>query len=172
MNKKIKLFSLILLISICIPLLSGCGIREKLTYKGKEGTITFNVLKDKYKLSTNEDDFRTSKEQAILIADDFKIGIEFNSDFEYFYNSDFNEVKKLGKEYKEYNEVTYSEVKGIQYFYSGYMRYDVLLPIKESKKHFLVLTVYGKKDDAKSAKKAIKSDEVRDVLEHMEFSAK
>ena len=165
---KKKIFVILLLV-VTIPLLTGCGEkREELKFKGKKGTIVFNVKKDSgYKISTNRDDLRTTKEQAVLIGKNFKIGIEFNDDFGYFFKGDFKKVKDKRKVNTDYKEVTYSDIKGIQYYYGGYTRYEIVLPIENSKKYYLSLNVYGKKEDEKSSKKAINSEEVQDVLNHI-----
>ena len=166
--RKIKYFVIILL-AVTIPVLSGCGVKRKeLTFKEKEGTIIFNVKNDsKYKISTNRNDFITLREQAILLGNDFKIGIEFDNDFGYFYKGDFKAVKNKRKTNEDYKEVTYSDIKGIQYYYGGYKRYEVILPVDGSKDYYVVLTVYGKEDTKKSAKKAINSEEVKDILNHI-----
>lgn len=158
-----------LLIIGTLTLLTGCTQkREDVKFDGNEGSITFYLKQEnKYKISTSRDDLKTVREQAIIIGKDFKIGIEFDNDFSYYYKGNFEEVKKKRKENEDYKEVTYSEMKGIQYFYPGYMRYNVVLPIKNSKTYYLVLTVYGKEDTQKSAKEAIKNEEVLDVLNHI-----
>ena len=173
--KKISLL-LVAILLVGMVTLTGCEPkREELKFNGEEGKITFNVKADKkYKISTNKDDFRTSREQAALIGDDFKIGIEFNDDFDYFFKSDFNKLKeKRKKDNKDFKEITYSDIDGIQYFYGGYMYYEVVLPVKNNKKYLLILTVRGNEDNEKSAKAAIKNEEVLDILNHItEISAK
>ena len=166
--KKLKLL-LVAILVVGIFTLTGCEPkREELKFEGKEGKITFNVKADKkYKISTNKDDFRTSREQGMLIGDGFKIGIEFDDDFDYFFKSDWSKLKEKRKENEDYKEVTYSDLKGIQYFYGGYMCYDVVLPVKNNKKYLLILTVYGDKDNEEAAKKAIKNEEVLDILNNI-----
>lgn len=174
MKKVVKLFAILLVTVIAIPVITGCEPKRKdVKFNGEEGTITFSVKENEnYKISTKDKDLRTSREQGVLIADNFKIGIEFDDNFEYFFNSDFNKLKEARKDYDEYKEVTYSGIKGIQYFYGSYNCYNILLPVKGDKEHFLVLSVYGKKDTEKAAKEAIKLDEVKDVLDHITFSGK
>lgn len=167
MKKNIKLLS-ILLLTITI-LLTGCALgREELKLKGEGGTITFKVKKGhKYKLSTNKKDLRSPREEGIIIGKDFKIGIEFNDDFAYFYDSDFYTVKKKRRSEKDYQEVTYSNMEGVQYFYPSYNRYNVLLPCGKSKKYMISLYIYGKDNTKKSAQEAIKNKEVLDILNHI-----
>ena len=169
MMKGIKFISIMLVAVLGAFLLTGCAPkREEVSFKGEEGSITFNVKEDGgYKISTNKDDFRTSREQAVLIGKDFRIGIEFDDNYGYFFNSKWDAVKKARKDRDEFKEVTYSDIKGIQYFYSGYMYYEILLPIEGAKDHFLTLTVRGLKDNEESAKAAIKNEEVQDVLNHI-----
>ena len=169
MKKYFKLLVVILLCAVAVPVLTGCEPkRVDKTFKGEEGTITFSVKEDSgCKISTKKEDLRNSAEQGVLICKDFKIGIEFNDNFNYFFDSDFNKLKAKRKDYDDYKEVTYGDYKGIQYFYGGYMRYDINFPIEGSKEHYLILSVYGKEDNEKSAKAAIKNEEAIDVLNHI-----
>ena len=168
MNRWKKISVSLILTLVLTLLITGCTKREDLKFDGKEGSLTLSVKKaGDYKLSTNAKDFKTTREQGILIGKDFKIGIEFNDDFDYFFKGDFKELKKARKNNAEYKEVTYSNLKGIQYFYSGYMRYEVILPIEGNKKYFLDLTIYGQDDTEKAAKEAIKNEEVLDILNHI-----
>ena len=167
--KHVAVFAFALALTI---ILTGCEPkRTDVTFKGEEGTITFAVTEDSgCKISTNKEDLRTTREQASLVCKDFKIGIEFNDDYEYFFDSDFNKLKEARKDYDDFKEVTYSNHKGIQYFYGGYNSHEVLIPI--DKKYYLDLSVYGKEDTEKAAKTAIKSEAVQDVLNNIkEFKA-
>ena len=168
MKKHINIIALVVM-AFAVLLLSGCKPkREELKFKHEEGTIVFNVKKDMgYKISTDKKDFRTSREQGVLIGKDFKIGIEFDDDFKYFFKSDFNKIKEARKESDDYKEVTYSDIKGFQYFYDGYNRYTVILPCNDSKEYFLSLNIYGSKDNEESAKKAINNEEVIDILNNI-----
>lgn len=167
--KKLRNLIAILLVVCVASLMTGCGEkREELKFKGEEGSITFNVKQDgNYKISTDKKDLRTSREQGALVGKDFKIGIEFDDDFNYFFDSDFNKIKEKRKSNDDYKEVTYGDIKGIQYFYGGYNCYNVILPCGDSKEYFLTLSVYGAKDTEEAAKEAIKSEEVQDVLNHI-----
>ena len=162
-------FIAVLVMVIAIGFLTGCGEkRTELKFEGEEGTIVFNVKeKAGYKLSTKADDFKTGRDQAVLIGKDFTIGIEFDADFGYFYDGDFAMIKDSRKNYDDYKEVTYSDIKGIQYFYDSYNRYNVILPCGDSKEYVLTLYIYGSKDTEKSAKEAIKSEELLDVLNNI-----
>ena len=168
--KSLKILTNTLVVTLVITLLiTGCAVkREDLKFKVKEGSLTLSVKKSAgYKLSTNSKDFKNTREQGILIGKDFKIGIEFNDDFDYFFKGDFDALKKARKGNNNYKEITYSGIKGIQYYYPGYKRYEVILPIKNNKKYFLDLTIYGKEDTDKSAKEAIQNEEVLDVLNNI-----
>ena len=169
MKKYVKYFSMLILLVVGCIILAGCAPkREEVKFKGEDGTIVFNVKEEgNYKISTDKKDLRTSREQAALVGKDFKIGIEFNDTYSYFFNSDFKKLKEARKDYSEYKEVTYSNIKGIQYFYPGYMCYNILLPIEGTKEYYLELSVYGKEDNEKSAKEAIKNEEVLDVLNNI-----
>lgn len=167
--RKFKSFALVALLAVAIVFVTGCEPkREELKFEGKEGTIVFNVKADAgYKISTDKEDLRTSREQAALVGKDFKIGIEFNDDFGYFFKGDWDALKKKRKDNTEFKEVTYSDIKGIQYFYGSYMYYEIELPCGDSEKYNLILTVRGNEDNEKSAKAAIKNEEVLDVLNHI-----
>lgn len=168
--KNFKRFiSLSMLVVCTLFLMTGCEPkREEIKFDGDEGSLTFNLKVDeKYKISTDKADLRTSREQGALIGNGFKIGIEFSDDFDYFFKSDWDELKEARKDRDDYKEVTYSNLKGIQYFYSGYMCYDIILPVENNNKYFVVLTVYGDKDNEESTKAAIQNEEVLDVLNHI-----
>ena len=159
---------LILLFIITTLLITGCIKREKIIFDGEEGSLTFNIKNLKnYKLSNDKKDLRSSREQGILIGNEFKIGIEFDDTFNYFFKSDFEKLKKERKDYKDYKEIEYSGLKGIQYFYEGYMRYEVVLQLEQDKEHTLVLTIYGNEDNEKSAKETINNKKVQDILNNM-----
>lgn len=162
-----KLISMSLLV-VALIFITGCEKREEIKFNGEEGNITFSLKTDKkYRISTDKNDFRTSREEAMLLGNGFKIGIEFDHDYGYFYKSDWKELIKKRKDNEDFKEVTYSDIKGIQYFYSGYMRYNVILQIKDSQKYCLVLTVYGEKATEEAAKNAINNKEVIDILNHI-----
>ena len=172
MKNSLKLFSVLLVALFVVSLVSGCEKREDLTFKGEEGTITFKVPEGKYKISTKAKDKRTSREQGVLVADNFKIGIEFSDDYGYYFKSDFNKMKKAREDYDDLKVVKYSGNKAIQFFNSGYMDYEIMIPVKNNKEYYLDLCVHPKKETEKDAKKLIKSKEVQDILNNMEFKAK
>lgn len=168
--KKLKGVILVALLAVTVLVVTtGCEPkREELKFEGKEGTIVFNVKADAgYKISTDKEDLRTSREQGALVGKDFKIGIEFNDDFGYFFKGDWDALKAKRKDNTEYKEVTYGDLKGIQYFYGSYNYYEIILPCGDSKEYFVELTVRGNEDTEKSAKEAIKNEEVIDVLNHI-----
>ncbi len=174
MKKFLKVFSILLIMVLAIILLTGCGAKkEELTFDGEEGKITFTVKANSgYSISTNKDDFRTTREQGMLIGNDFKIGIEFCDDYNYFFNSNLDELKEARKDYDDYKEVKYGGVDGVQYFYSGYNNYEVILPVANNEKYYLDLTIYGKEDKEESAKAAIENLDLLDILNSIKFEAK
>lgn len=176
MKKIVKLIS-ILTIAVClVSSLTGCGSKKKkeqLTFDGKEGKITFSVEQGKnYRISTDKADLRTSREQGALVGDDFKIGIEFCDDYKYFFDSSLDKLKEKRKDYDDYKEVTYGGVQGVQYFYGGYMCYNIILPVANNDKYYLELSVYGKEDKEESAKEAIANKELLEILDSITFEAK
>ena len=166
---RLKSIALVALLAVAVFTATGCEPKRKeLKFEGKEGTIVFNVKEDtNYKISTDKKDLRTSREQAALVGKDFKIGIEFNDDFGYFFKGDWKALKEKRKSNDEYKEVTFGDLKGIQYFYGSYMYYEIELPCGNSKEYNLILTVRGNKDTEESAKAAIKNEEVQDILNNI-----
>ena len=176
MKKFLKLFSVLVIVLLAVTLLTGCGKKEKkedLTFDGEEGKITFQVKEGSgYKISTNKDDLRSTREQGVLIGNGFKIGIEFSDDYNYFFESNLDKLKEARKDYDDYKEVKYGGVDGVQYFYGGYNRYEVMLPVANNEKYYLDLTIYGSEDTEESAKAAIANQEVLDILNSIKFEAK
>lgn len=175
MKSYLKILSLILIMALAILLLTGCGgeKKEELTFDGEEGKITFQVKAGSgYKISTNAEDFRTTRAQGVLIANDFKIEIEFCDDYGYFFESNLDKMKEARKDYDEYKDVTYNGVDGLQYFSSGYNRYEIMLPVANNDKYYINLSVSGMEDKEESAKAAIANQEVIDILNSIVFEAK
>ena len=173
MKNILKIATLLLIFALAVVLLTGCGKKEELTFDGEEGKITFKVKANgNYKISTEKEDLRTSREQGALVADDFKIGIEFCDDYKYFFDSDLAKLKEARKDYDDYKEVNYAGVDGVQYFYSGYMKYEIILPVANNDKYYLELSVYGKEDNEESAKEAIANKDVQEILNSIVFEAK
>ncbi len=167
--KKGKMIIFTLLMTLVMTLfVTGCANKkEELVFDSKEGSFTLSVDHSAgYKISTDSKDFRSSREQAMLIGKDFKIGIEFDDDFGYFYEGDFSKLKEA-YEYYDFKEVTYSNIKGISFFNDSYNRYNIVLPCNDSKEYILSLTVYGNKDTESAAKEAMKNEEVLDVLNNI-----
>lgn len=174
MKKVLSLASIFIILLSTTVLLTGCGTKkEDLTFDGEEGKITFSVKTDiNPRISTNKDEFRTSREQGMLITDNFKIGIEFCDDYKYFFESNLDKMKEARKDYDDYKEVTYAGVDGVQYFYGGYNSYEVLLPVENNDKYYLSLSIYGTEDKEESAKVAIANEDVQEILNSIKFEAK
>lgn len=177
MKNLLKIIVLLLIIALSLAVLTGCGAKkedkEVLTFDGEEGKITFSVKAGSgYKVSTNQEDLRTSREQGVLIGNGFKIGIEFCDDYKYYFGSDLNNIKEARKDNDEYKEVKYAGVDGVQYFYGSYNCYEIMLPVPNNEEYYLNLSVYGSEDKEESAKAAIANQEVIDILNSMTFEAK
>lgn len=174
MKNLLKLFIFIVIVSAAALLLAGCGTKkEELTFDGEEGKITFTVNANSgYRISSEKEDLRTSREQGALVGNDFKISIEFCDDYNYFFESNLDKLKEARKDYDEYKEVNYGGVDGVQYFYGGYNCYEVMLPVANNDKYYLALSIYGKEDNEESAKAAITNTEVLDILNSIKFEAK
>ena len=172
--KGLKTISILLIVVLALIVLTGCSPKtEVLTFDGEEGKISFTVKADSgYRISDNKDDLRTSREQGALVGNDFKIGIEFCDDYEYFFESNLDKLKEARQDYDEYKVVTYNGVEGVQYFYGGYNCYDIMLPVANNSKYYLALTVYGTEDKQEAAKAAIENQDLLDILNSIEFEAK
>lgn len=174
MKTTLKIGTLLLIMALAIVVLTGCGVKkEELIFDGEEGKITFSVKTDSNpRISTDKEDLRTSREQGALVTDNYKIGIEFCDDYNYFFDSNLDKLKEARKDYDEYKEVKYGGVEGVQYFSGGYMCYEIILPVQNNDKYYLNLSVYGNEDNEASAKEAISSQDVIDVLNSIKFEAK
>ena len=166
--KKFKTIAIVALMVLIIPFITACDKRQEVKFDGEEGTVTF-APKESYgcKLSTNKEDFRNSREQGMVICNNFKVSIEFD-DISYFFPKGFSQYKEKRKaDYKDLKEITYSGIKTVQYFYGGYNDYEVTFPVEGNDKYVLHLSVYGNKDTEKAAKDAINSEEVQDFLNNI-----
>ena len=109
MKNLMKGFIGLFVIAIAVLFVTGCEPkREALKFDGEEGSLFLNVKADGgYKLSTDKKDFRNTREQGMLIGKDFKISIEFDDTFGYFFDGDFNKLKEKRKDNQDYKEVEY-----------------------------------------------------------------
>jgi len=149
----------------------GCGVRlTTSTYTSEKNNVSVSLSypeKSNCNFSTNENDFRTSSENAIWIFDDFKIALcVVDSNFD----GDFEKIKNESLTKEDAKEVTFNKVSGISYYYSPYNRYNVKLPINE--KCYLELHIYPSdpKYDKDVALKAFASQDVQEVLNTIKIS--
>ena len=187
MKKIVKILTFLLLI-ISVMGITGCGKntnkeekvvekeekRKELTFDGKDATITFKVKPStNYKLSVSQEDLRTTREIAVLIADNFKIGIEVSNAISFSkYAGSFETYKESYKDNEEYKAVTYNGLNGFIQYYGAYTRYEVYLPIPESTQYLLKLNVYAKEDTKEKAKEVLESEEVQDILNNLVVQVK
>ena len=164
---RIKKILLSIILIICTITLTGC-LRDKIVYDGEQIKITFKVLDD-YKLKTDREYFRNAREEAILVGNSFKIGIEVNNDLKND-KITFDEFKNRYKDREDYKEVKYSKIKGIQFYTREYLRYEIYLPIND--KLILRLNIYSVNDNKKDTKAELESKDVKDILNHMKIEAK
>lgn len=165
MIKSTKKVALLILAFILIFTIAGCGNNlTTSTYTSEKDNISVSLSypeKSNCDFSTNENDFRTSAENAIWIFDDFKIALcVVNSNFD----GDFEKVKADALSKEDGKEVTFNKISGVSYYYSPYNRYNVKLPINE--KCYLELHVYPNdpKYDKEIASKTFTSVDVQEVL--------
>lgn len=169
MKKKVIYTSLLML--LVLTTMTGCLFEKRNEVKVKEEniTVTFKILeKIKYTLSKELKDFKSSRECAMIITKDYKIGVEINKDMSYEkYKGSFEKLKKARSESTEYKEVTYSGIKGFQRYNESYMRYEVYLPIKDNDEQCLQLNIYSTKNRDEATREQYKSKEVQDILNHI-----
>lgn len=168
-NKHLKTF---ILMFITVILLTGCKPGKQQIYKGKKLDVIFNVkYATDYKLSEDEKDFRTSREKAVLISDNFKIGIEINEELSNEeFNGDFKKFKEKYKDKEDYTEVKYAGIKGFRIYEQAYARYEIYLPVNN--KYIVRFNVYAFTNNKKSTTKILKSKEVKQILKYVEIKTK
>lgn len=180
MNRFLKLFMVLLSLLI----ISGCTKKDsndqisnkkqvqEISYDGNKLKATFAISSDMdARISTESDDFRTSREKAIIICENFKIGIEENDDLSFNkYSGDFKKFKKEHKNNKDYKALKISEHDAFVEYYASYMRYEVY--IKVSDEYILKLNIYSTKDTYEDAKKQFESQVVTDLLNSIKVEVK
>ena len=171
MKKLIKKFSLLIFLITMALNFTGCGNNlTTSTYTNEKNNVSISLSypeKSDCDFSTNENDFRTSAENAIWIFDDFKIALcVVDSNFD----GDFEKVKTESLSKEDGKEVNFNKINGVSYYYSPYNRYNVKLPINE--KCYLELHIYPNdpKYDKELASKAFTSRDVQEVLNTIKIS--
>lgn len=166
--KKFKLFIGAGILGVLVAgvlLLGGCG--KKLvtsTYTDEENKVSVSLSypdDDKFSYSTDSKDFRTSAEEAILIADTYKIAWDVVS---IGYNGDFEKVKEKAMDREESKETSYNGIKGVSYYYSPYVRYTVALPVNDG--CYVEFHIYStnEKHDKEHADEVFNKEEVQNIL--------
>ena len=175
MKKALKTISGIIVLVLLITLTTGCGIKRKeLSFDDGKVLITLNV-KDgtDYRISEESEDLRTSREDAILLGDTFKIGIEIKDDLSFSkYSGSFEKYKEEFTDKEEYEEVTYSGINGFVRYYGSYVRYEIYLPVEASDKYIVQLDIYSVEDKKDAAKEQLESEKVKDILNNITITLK
>ena len=169
MKKSIYLLTL-LLVALS---LTGCLTKRKtLTVTQDNIKVELHVEeKSKYTLSTELTDFRSSREDAVIKAKDFMIGIDISDEISYPENEkDFNKLKKTYKKEKDFKEVTYSGIKGFQRYNISYIRYEVYLPIKDDNTKVVIINIYSNANKDEITEQIYQSNEIKDILNHISIS--
>ena len=172
--KKFKVFAFITAIVLIIPFITACDKKVEQKIETEEGTVTFTTKESaECKASTDKDDFRHSAQDGIMICKDYKIGVEFNDWYDYYFDSDSKKLLEKRKEdHKDAKEVTYNGKKAVQFFYGGYNGYDLQFPVDENKNYYIIISVYGIKDTEEAGKAAFNNKDVQDILNSITFSIK
>ena len=151
---------------------TGCGNSlTTSTYTSEKNNVDISFSypeKSNCDFSTNENDFRTSAENAIWIFDDFKIAVYIVDNN---FDGDFEKVKNESLTKEDSKDITFNKINGVSYYYSPYNRYNVKLPINE--KCYLELHIYpiDPKYDKEIASKTFNSVDVQEVLNTIKISA-
>ena len=182
MKRISKIFSLIMLL-VSLSIVCGCEKNNNDTKidKNKQQTILYdgNKLKAEFKIdkkidariSTENDDLRTTREKAIIITEDFKIGIEENDDLSFNkYSGDFGKYKKEHKKNTDYKKAKLSDLDAFTQYYGAYIRYEAYLKVDDN--YILKLNIYSTKDTEEDVKKQFESQVVQDILNNISVEAK
>ena len=150
--------------------LSGCGKKlSTATYTDDKNKVSISLSypdDSKYSYSTEAKDLRTSAEEAMLMADSYKIAWDVVS---VGYNGAFESVRQKAMEQDEAKGIEYNGIKGICYYYSPYVRYVVILPINE--KCYIEFHIYptNENHDKEHADEVFAKDEVQNILKTVEI---
>ena len=169
-NKTKRILFSGLLTLIVLTITTGCFEKRKtIDINDKNVDTRIKILeKIDYKVSKDIKDFKSSRESAMIITKDFKIGVEINKDMTYEqFKGSFEKLKKSRSESTDFKEVKYSGVKGFQRYNESYMRYEVYYPIKGTNELCLQLNIYSTLNRDEETKKQYKTKEVQDILNHV-----
>ena len=150
---------------VSIVLFSGCVKKMKTsTYEDytNNASISLSYPEDsKCVYSTDEKDICTSTEEAVLTSDNYKIAWDIVSSS---YDGDFEKVKDKAFAKDEGKEVEYNSIRGVSYYYSPYVRYNVCLPIND--KCYIEFHIYSTNEshDRKHVDEVFNSEEVQNIL--------
>jgi len=163
----------ILLLLVATILLTGCLVKRKAITITKDNIKADFHVKDSnnYKLSTDIKDFRSSREDGVINAKDFMIGIDISDEISYTeFKGDFNKLKKAYQKEEDFKEVTYSGLKGFQRYNISYIRYEVYLPIKNDNTKVLIVNIYSNANKDEITKELYQGEEIKDILNHISVS--
>ena len=165
MEKAMKKITILTFVFVMIFTFTGCGnTLTTSTYTDEKQNVKVSLSypeKSDCNFSTNENDFRTSAENAIWIFDEFKIAICI---IDNNFDGDFEKIKTESLSKEDGKEVTFNKISGVSYYYSPYNRYNVKLPVNQ--KCYLELHIYPNdpKYDKDIASETFSSQDVQEVL--------
>ena len=161
-----KRLSKILLVILLAIFLTGCRRNEQ-TIDSEHYKITLKTY-NKYTFKYEHENFRTAREEAVIEGEEFKIGIE--NPIKIKNGKAFKKFQKKYKKEEDYEEVKYSGYKGFMFYTYSYVRYEVYLNIDDN--YILRLNIYSLDPAKKNQTKALNSDDVQDILKHMDVTVK
>lgn len=174
--KNIKKYIVYLIIVLITLSSTGCIQNKKtITYKKNKIEIKLKINDNiKYTLSEDIKDFRSSREDAMIITDKYHIGIDISNELSYSeYNGDFEKLKNSHKEdAEEFKEVTYHRMKAFQEYNLTYMRYEIYFPIKADKENIVIFNIYVPENKDNIVKERFQSKEIQNILNSITIKEK
>ena len=167
--KKIKI---LLVLPLLLLFLTGCKPGKKMKYEGKDLIITFSTnYSVDYKITTDSNFFRTAREEAMLVGEKFKIGIEITSvQTNEEYDGNFVKFMEKYKNKEDFKTVKYDNRNGFMIYTKPYARYEIYLPVDD--KYIVRFNIYAYTNNKKSTTNVLKSSEVKQILKYLEIKEK
>ena len=158
--------SKVLLVLVLAVFLTGCR-RVKQSISTDDLTISFKS-NEKYDIKYDNQFFRTVREEAIIIAPDFKIAFEHPTEIKN--EKEFEKLKKEYKKEEDFKEVKYGRYEGFLFYTPSYIRYEIYLNIDN--KHVVRLNIYSPNDQKEFQVKALNDKNANQILNHMRIKVK
>ena len=174
--KNIKKYIIYLIIVLITLSATACMKNSKtITYTKDKIEIKLKINDNiKYTLSEDIKDFKSSREDAMILTDKYHIGIDISNELSYSkYNGNFENLKNSHKEKaQDFKEVTYHKINGFQEYNINYMRYEVYFPIKNDKENIVICNIYAPETKDNMVKEIFQSKEIQNILNSITIKEK